>query len=47
MPFRLLLSVSRELSGTGIVGIMFAVGLGILLIRDAGESGHRQLQRKK
>ena len=47
MSFHLFLSVSRELSGTGIVGILFAIALGVLLILDAREGGQRQLQRNK
>jgi len=41
------LLVSRDLSETGIVGIMFASALGILLIWDARKNDQRLKQRNK
>jgi hypothetical protein len=47
MLFNLFLSVSRDLSGTGILGIMLAGILGVLLIWDARDTGQTLNQRNK
>lgn len=47
MLFNLYLLVSRDLSGTGMLGIMFASILGILLIWDARENGQILNQQNK
>jgi hypothetical protein len=47
MLFNLFLSVSRDLSGTGILGIMLASILGILLIWDARDMGETLKQRNQ
>jgi len=45
--FNLFLSVSRDLSGTRILGIMLASILGILLIWDARDMGETLKQRNQ
>jgi hypothetical protein len=47
MLFNLFSLVSRDLSGTGIVGITFAGVLGILLVWDARENGQTLNHRDK
>ena len=47
MLLNLLSSVSSDLSGTGILGILFAGVLGILLILDASQNGRPLKQRNK
>lgn len=47
MLANLYLLVSKNLTGTGIVGIVFAGFLAILLIWDASQNGQRLDQRNK
>ena len=47
MLVHLFSSVSSDLSGTGILGILFASVLGILLILDARQNGQPLKQRNK
>ena len=47
MLFNLVSSVSKNLSATGILGILFTGVLGILLIWDARETAQTLKQRNK